>query len=108
LFIAHQIYLSILSRQSHVYSASLLWYCLSGLPWNVHPECRGITHRIAVESPSGMVWNVHPECRGITHRIGGEYTHLFYLEGDYAFLDLNYDHDYVDTVLNILEKIDED
>ena len=40
----------------------------------VCPVCRGKFIRNPVESSSGMAWNLHPESRGITHRIGVEYT----------------------------------
>lgn len=37
-----------------------------------------------------------------------EKEHLFYFNTDYTFLDLAYEHNYLYTVLNKLEKIDED
>ena len=37
-----------------------------------------------------------------------EKKHLFYVEPDYPLLSLDYEHNYLDTVLHILEKIDED
>ena len=37
-----------------------------------------------------------------------EKEHLFYFKPSYSFLNLDYEDNYLDTVLNILEKIDED
>jgi hypothetical protein len=42
----------------------------------VCPVCRGMSIRNGVESLSGIPWNRHPEWRGITHRIDVEYTVL--------------------------------
>jgi hypothetical protein len=56
------------------FSTVLRLFCVAFMVLFVYPVCRGMLIRNGVESLSGMPWNVHPECCGITHRIGVEYT----------------------------------